>query len=114
MPQTPSGREVPAVEPGAVPADAFLLDVREPDEWVAGHAPGAVHLPLGQLQSRVGELPEDRDVYVICRSGGRSAQATAFLGAEGRSATNVEGGMQRWAATGRRMVSETEAEPEVA
>lgn len=114
MPSGPSGREVPAVEAGSVPTDAFLLDVREPGEWVAGHAPGAVHLPLGELQSRVGEVPEDRDVYVVCRSGGRSAQAAAFLGAEGRAATNVDGGMREWAAAGRPMVSETGAAPEVA
>lgn len=108
------GQRVPAVAAGSVPSDAYLLDVRETDEWVAGHAPGAVHIPLGELQSRVGEVPADRDVYVVCRSGGRSGQATAFLSAEGWSATNVEGGMERWAGAGRSMVSETETPPEVA
>lgn len=110
----PFRRSVPSVEAASVPAHAYLLDVREPDEWETGHAPDAVHIPLGELPSRAGEVPADRDVYVVCRSGGRSAQATAFLGAEGRSASNVDGGMQGWAAAGRPMVSETDAPPSVA
>ena len=53
--------------------DAFLLDVREADEWAAGHAPTATWIPMGDLQDRVGELPRDRRILAICRSGGRSA-----------------------------------------
>lgn len=109
-----SGQRVPAVGADAVPSDAYLLDVREPGEWAAGHAPDAVHIPLGQLQSRADEVPADRDVYVVCRSGGRSAQATAYLNAEGRGATNVDGGMQDWASAGRPMVSDTGDPPAVA
>lgn len=108
------GQRVPAVGADVVPREAYLLDVREPDEWTAGHVPEAVHIPLGQLQSRADEVPDDRDVYVVCRSGGRSAQATAYLNAEGRSATNVDGGMQAWAAAGRPMVSDTGEPPAVA
>lgn len=105
---------VPETEPRAVPADAYLLDVREDEEWRAGHAPNAVHIPLGSLPARVDEVPTDRPVYVICRLGGRSAQATAWLNRMGRQAVNVGGGMQDWAAAGLPMVSETGRDPVVA
>jgi len=68
--------QVPAAD---VPAEALLVDVREPDEWAAGHAPGAVHIPLGQLGARYTEIPQDGRVYVICRAGSRSAQAISIL-----------------------------------
>lgn len=110
----PSEQRVPAVAAGSVPPDAFLLDVREPFEWAAGHAPHAVHIPLGELQSRVREVPAGKDVYVVCRSGGRSAQATAYLNAEGWTAANVDGGMQDWATAGRPVVSETDDPPAIA
>ncbi len=95
-----------------------LLDVREPDEWAAGHAPSAVHIPLGELPSRAGELSElagDRPVHVICRTGGRSARAAAWLNAAGVvDAVNVAGGMKTWEAMGRPLVSDhTDASPEV-
>jgi rhodanese-related sulfurtransferase len=99
--------EVPAVEVGAVPADAYLIDVRESDEWLHGHAPEAVHLPLSELTQRAGQVPEDRDVYVICKVGGRSEQAVRYLNQLGRSGVNVTGGMLAWQAAGRAMVSET-------
>ncbi|MBG0827056.1 rhodanese-like domain-containing protein [Planomonospora sp. ID67723] len=105
---------VPEVEAQAVPNDAFLLDVREDDEWHAGHAPGAVHIPLGELQTRVAEVPKDVPVYVVCRVGGRSAHAAAWLNQVGCDAVNVGGGMQSWAFAGRPMVSETGQEPFVA
>jgi rhodanese-related sulfurtransferase len=98
----------------AVPDGAFLLDVREPREWVAGHAPEATHVPLGQLVARLDEVPADAEVVVVCRSGGRSAQATAYLNQVGRRAVNLVGGMQAWAGAGRPMVSETGAAPVVA
>lgn len=105
---------VPEIAANAVPEDAYLLDVREIDEWQAGHAPQATHIPLGELQARVEELPHDTEVYVICRVGGRSAQAAMWLNHIGRKAINVDGGMQSWAAAGRPMVSETGAAPYVA
>lgn len=105
---------VPEVTASVVPIDAYVLDVREPEEWTAGHAPDAVHIPLGDLPGRVEDVPAGRDIYVVCRSGGRSAQATAFLNAQGRSASNVGGGMQAWAAAGRPMVSEGGRPPTVA
>lgn len=88
-----------------------LLDVREPDEWAAGHAPEAVHIPLGELPGRVDELsdlPDDRPLYVVCRSGGRSAQAAAWLNANGWDAVNVAGGMKSWRTEGRPLVSDRE------
>lgn len=82
----------------AVRDGAILLDVREPEEWDAGHAPGAVHIPLGQLPHR---RPEPgRPIVVVCRSGTRSAQATGALLAWGYDAVNLAGGMQAWAAAG--------------
>lgn len=106
--------DVPEVDVAALPDEAVLLDVREPDEWVAGHAPRAVHVPLGQLADRLGELPQDGDVHVVCRSGGRSAQATRALNQAGYSAVNVAGGMNAWAAAGKPMESENGRDPEVA
>jgi len=97
-----------------VPGDGFLLDVREDDEWRAGHAPDAVHIPLSELNSRVGEVPNDRDIYVICRSGARSAQAVAAFNNAGWTSSNVEGGMHAWEAAGRPMVSEAGTDPFVA
>jgi rhodanese-related sulfurtransferase len=103
--------EVPAV---AVPDDAWLLDVREDDEWAAGHAPGATHIPLGRLGARTAELPRDERIYVICRSGMRSARAAQALNAAGWQALNVAGGMQHWAAADRPMVTDSGAAPFVA
>ncbi|MEU9891411.1 rhodanese-like domain-containing protein [Sphaerisporangium sp. NPDC051011] len=105
---------VPEIDAKAVPDDVFLLDVRELDEWQAGHAPTAVHIPLGTLQQRVDEVPAGVPVYVICRVGGRSAQAAAWLNHVGREAVNVDGGMYSWAAAGRPMVAENGAQPYVA
>ena len=104
-------REVPAV---GVPDGAWLLDVREDDEWTAGYAPGARHIPLGQLGARTAEIPQDQVVYVICRSGARSARAAQALSAAGWDAINVAGGMQDWAAAGRAMATDSGADPFVA
>ncbi len=103
--------EVPA---GSVPAEAWLLDVREDDEWAAGHAPDATHIPLGELGARATEVPRDQQIYVICRSGARSARAAQALNGAGWQAINVAGGMQDWAAAGRPMVTDSGAAPFVA
>ena len=102
----------PRVPPTAVPSDAVLLDVREMDEWVVGHAPSAVHLPMSEIAQRVGEVPPG-EVYVICRVGSRSAQVAHWLNGQGWQASNVDGGMQSWQAQGLPMVSETGAPPRV-
>ncbi len=103
--------QVPAA---GVPEVSYLLDVREDDEWTAGHAPQAVHIALGELSAKVDEVPKDQPVYVICRSGARSGRATQALGANGWNVTNVSDGMQGWASAGRPMVSESGAPPFVA
>lgn len=96
---------VPSVPAGDVPEDGLLVDVREDDEWTAGHAPQAVHVPMGQVPQRLAEIPEGGPVHVVCRSGGRSAQVTAYLNQVGRDAVNVDGGMHAWAAAGRPMAA---------
>lgn len=100
--------EVPVTQ---VPEGAHVLDVREPHEWEAGHIEGAQHIPLMQIMSRAAEVPDG--AFVICKVGGRSAQATAFLAQRGKQVTNVAGGMTAWAAAGRPMVSETGRQPYV-
>jgi len=82
-------------------AEAFVLDVREPDEWDRGHIEGAVHIPLGDLQQRVGEVPADQKVLCVCAVGGRSGMATQFLNSIGREAVNLDGGMHAWQVSGR-------------
>ncbi len=82
---------------------ALLLDVREDDEWAAGRAPGATHVPLGALQP--GDVPTDRPVLALCRSGNRSGKAAAALAAAGVDVRNVTGGMQAWAAAGLPVVT---------
>ncbi|MEW6224794.1 MAG: rhodanese-like domain-containing protein [Chloroflexota bacterium] len=82
-------------------AGAFILDVRELDEWVTGHIPDATLIPLGSLASRAGEVPADRDIVVVCRSGNRSAQGRdILLNAGFKAVTSMAGGMNEWAAAG--------------
>ena len=76
----------------------FLLDVRELDEWDAGHSPEALWIPMGELQGRVGELPHDRRIVTICRAGSRSRAVTDALVQAGYDAVNVDGGMRAWIA----------------
>ena len=72
--------------------DALLLDVREPDEFIRGHMPKAINLPLSQLRSRYGELPNDRDIWVCCAVGQRAYFATRFLTQHGYRSRNLSGG----------------------
>ncbi|MGW4858175.1 rhodanese-like domain-containing protein [Kocuria palustris] len=104
---------LPSADVTEVPEDAKVLDVREDFEWEAGHIEGAQHIPLGALSARYGEVPMDEDVYVICRSGGRSLKATAFLAQSGFDPINVLGGMGAWADAEKPMVSETDDTPSV-
>jgi rhodanese-related sulfurtransferase len=73
-----------------------IIDVREDEEVATGKIPGAKHIPLGQIPERLNELVKDKPYYIVCRSGGRSGQACAFLSAKGYDVTNVEGGMLAW------------------
>jgi rhodanese-related sulfurtransferase len=122
LPRTTTGRTTvfhsddaqPAVLSTDLPAGVYLLDVREDDEWAAGHAPEAVHIPVGAISERAAEIPQDREIYVICRSGARSAYAAQALAGAGWKTVNVSDGMTGWAVADRPMVSETGAEPYVA
>jgi len=110
--------QVPTIDVASLPADPTgaegptLLDVREIDEWVAGHAPAARHLPMSELLARADEIPAG-ELVVVCRSGARSAAVTGWLVQQGRAAANLDGGMHAWAAAGRPMVSETGRPPAV-
>lgn len=106
--------DTPAVAVDQLPADAVLLDVREPDEWAAGHVQGATHVPLADVPDRLAELPGADPLYVVCRSGQRSGRAVQWLQQQGIASVNVTGGMQAWAAAGKPMVSDTAAAPTVA
>ncbi|WP_019874495.1 rhodanese-like domain-containing protein [Sporichthya polymorpha] len=105
--------QVPEIEISGIPSDAYLLDVREPVEWAAGHVESAVHIPMNSVPQRLDEIPADGEIYVICKSGGRSAQVTAYLQQNGRQATNVAGGMLAWATAGKPMVSDSGETPHV-
>jgi rhodanese-related sulfurtransferase len=87
-----------------VAAGALLVDCREDQEWQAGHAPEAVLLPLSRFADAPAEVPRDRQVVVVCRSGHRSLSATAFLLAQGYDAVNLAGGMQAWVTAGGPLV----------
>jgi rhodanese-related sulfurtransferase len=82
--------------------ESFLLDVREPQEYAEGHVPGAINLPQSDLASRLKELPRDRPIFVICRSGVRSMRAAQFLKQVGfADVINVQGGTLAWTAAGK-------------
>ena len=81
--------------------EVVLIDVREPDEYAAGHIPGATLIPLGQVQQRLAEIPTDKTVVVTCRSGNRSAQAAEILRSNGYTRIhNMQGGFAAWEAAG--------------
>lgn len=85
---------------------AFMLDVRQPEEWAQGHIDGAILIPLGELESRISEIPTDRDVLIICRSGNRSTQARELLRSAGLTrTTSIMGGMNAWLAAGLPVVT---------
>lgn len=90
-----------------------LIDVREPDEWAAGHIDGALHIPMGQLSQRRDELAQDRTIVAVCRSGNRSGQVVAALRGAGYDAENLDGGMQAWARADLPFVAENGRDPRV-
>ena len=100
--------DLPSIDPDTAfgrSTDAVLLDVREYEEWMSGHAPMAVHIPMSQLTKRVGELDRGRTIVCMCRSGNRSAQVTDWLRRNGFDAINMSGGMSAWAAFGHPLVN---------
>jgi len=96
-----------------ITANAVILDVRESDEWRAGHAPQAVHIPLDTLAATPLSQFQGKRVVVVCRSGRRSALATAALRRSGVNAVNLIGGMQAWRDQGQQLVAESGSTPAV-
>jgi rhodanese-related sulfurtransferase len=105
----PQGNSVDVQQAARLLADgAVMIDVREPDEWQAGHVAAAIHVPLGRIQSQgaaaIAHALQGKDgqpVLMFCRSGGRSGMACDLLQqALGDRATNVRGGVMAWAAAG--------------
>lgn len=97
-------REITVEEAARVHAEgAIFVDVREPQEFVQGHVPGALNLPMGRLTSRLDELDRDRPVHVVCASGNRSGAMTDVLAAAGFDAVNVAGGTLAWVRAGHRV-----------
>lgn len=80
--------------------DLVVVDVREPDERAEAHIPGSRHIPLGELPDRLSELPVDKPVAFICRSGGRSSVAAAEAAKQIKQVSDVRGGMLAWSAAG--------------
>ncbi|MFC7503898.1 rhodanese-like domain-containing protein [Nocardioides sp. CPCC 206347] len=110
---------IPSVEtdgvPHPIPEGLLVLDVREDDEWAAGHIEGAVHIPLGDLPTRLGEFVElePEQTLIVCKAGGRSARAGAYLGQQGYDVVNLIDGMIGWERAGRAMVADTGQPPTV-
>lgn len=107
-------RYAPAVSIPEIDLDSFaqhhangahVLDVRNPDEHADAHISGVQLIPLGELVDRVGEVPGEGTVYVVCAMGGRSAKAVEFLTTQGIDAVNVLGGTKGWIASGRDVVA---------
>jgi len=92
---------------------ALLLDVRNDNEWAAGHAPDAIYVTLSQVPAHIGDLPHDRRIVAICRSGARSAKATEYLVAHGYDTVNLGGGMRAWVAAGLPVITDAGTPGEV-
>ena len=98
-----SGNELTTADAKARIADKqppFILDVRQPDEFQAGHIAGAKLIPLGDLQKHMNELPKDTEILCVCRSGMRSSSAVSQLTRAGFNAINLRGGMMGWQSAG--------------
>ena len=83
-----------------------LLDVRENDELQRGHAAGALHIPMGDVPARIGEIDPGAKLFVVCHLGGRSLRVARYLARNGYAPINVNGGMQAWADAGRPVITD--------
>jgi rhodanese-related sulfurtransferase len=90
----------PAEAAARLESGAVALDVREPEEWEAGHISGSVHIPIGELVMRQEEIPVGVPLIAVCRSGSRSAYATELLVRAGYEAANLAGGLHAWRSAG--------------
>jgi rhodanese-related sulfurtransferase len=86
-------------------SEFHLLDVREQDEWDAGHIEGAQHIPLGELGARLADVPKEQVVVAVCRSGARSDRAAKGLRSSGFQAENLDGGVTAWSRAGLALVA---------
>ncbi len=86
--------------------ELVLVDVREDDEWQAGHIEGSLHIPMGELAARQDELPQDRTIVAVCRTGRRSAAVTEALVRAGYDAHNLVGGVAEWNGVGLNLVDD--------
>ena len=99
---------IPAIDADgafAAGADFVLLDVCEHDEWIRGHAPTAIHIPMSELMTRLDELDRTKHIICTCRSGSRSRPVTEWLLQQGIDARNMTGGMASWANFGHPLVN---------
>ena len=110
VPMSASEGEVAETDVADVPLtfdeSVILLDVREDDEWLRGHATGARHIPMGDVPARMGELDADAKLFVVCHAGGRSMRVSQYLARNGYEPINVSGGMLAWAGAGRAVVTD--------
>ncbi len=103
--------DVTSVSADQVPDDVYVVDVREQDEWDAGHVAGAAHVPMSDFVARQDQVPKDRPVLVVCTVGARSQRVAAYLSELGWQASNLEGGLKAWVAAGKPLVTDTGADP---
>ncbi|CAN5185285.1 rhodanese-like domain-containing protein [soil metagenome] len=96
-----------------VDAGAYLVDVREQDEWDRGHAPAAHSIPMSRLNESIDQIPTGQEVLVVCLSGGRSARVSSALADTGRTPINVAGGMLAWALAGGDLEATAGDEPTI-
>ena len=92
-------KEITVTELSAL-TEPVVIDVREMGEYEAAHIPGVTHIPMGEVVARIGEIPADVPVHVICALGGRSAQVAEYLAAHGYDAVNIAGGTTAWQQAG--------------
>lgn len=98
-PENPGVQDIDPKELWENRSEVAIIDVRRPDEFTGelGHVPGASHIVLDSLPARIDEIPRDRTVVFVCRSGGRSGRATAFALSSGlKDVFNMKGGMLLW------------------
>ena len=105
--QSAAPASTPAIDVDTVAADsdAYIFDVREPEEWEAGHVDGAVLIPMGEVVARMAELPRDRRLVCMCRSGNRSGRVTVYLRSQGLDVVNLTGGALQWKSAGHPLVN---------